>query len=434
MEYPEIIQNSIDYIEENLKTEIPVQELADRANFSLYYYYRLFHAAVGMPVKQYIVRRKLLHAIYEISRGNPSVDVALAYGFDTYAGFYKAWKREFGCTPKQYLKEHPSKKPYKIILSKEDHPMITHKRITRLLERWGLQNERITDIYYENGEQNEHAFSIGDKYTMKCFSKLSKANTCVDISRAVDRVGLSAATPIETMDGEIVVTDGSLYFVLTNRLHGERIKVAELYQDDGLAKARSIGEMVGQLSLALKQIDVLVDDISLYDSVVNWALPKVKNAVGLPERLCKALIHGFGERYSRLPRQIIHRDPNPGNLIVANEQWGFLDFDLSEKNVRIFDPCYAATAILSESFDETNPKQQEAWIAIYQNIIRGYDSVAKLSEDEIEAIPTVVLSIQLICCAWFADQEKYRQLFSINCKMTRWLCEHFDQLSVKSLV
>ena len=38
----DIIQNSIDYIEENLKTEIAAQELADKANFSLFYYYRLF--------------------------------------------------------------------------------------------------------------------------------------------------------------------------------------------------------------------------------------------------------------------------------------------------------------------------------------------------------------------------------------------------------
>ena len=81
----DIIQNSIDYIEENLKTEIAAQELADKANFSLFYYYRLFQTAVGMPIMQYIVRRKLLHAIYEISHGNKMIDIAMSYGFDTYA-------------------------------------------------------------------------------------------------------------------------------------------------------------------------------------------------------------------------------------------------------------------------------------------------------------------------------------------------------------
>ena len=50
--------------------------------------------------------------------------------------------------------------------------------------------------------------------------------------------------------------------------------------------------------------------------------------------------------YPKLPRQIIHRDPNPGNIICAEVQWGFIDFELAERNVRIYDPCYAATADL----------------------------------------------------------------------------------------
>ena len=94
----EIIQKSLDYIEENLKCEITARELCERAGFSLFHYYRLFHTAVGMPVMQYILRRKLLNAIYEISRGEKMIDVALAYGFETHAGFYKAFVRELGCT------------------------------------------------------------------------------------------------------------------------------------------------------------------------------------------------------------------------------------------------------------------------------------------------------------------------------------------------
>ena len=31
-----------------------------------------------------------------------------------------------------------------------------------------------------------------------------------------------------------------------------------------------------------------------------------------------------------LPRQVIHRDPNPSNIILAKDKWGFIDFELSE--------------------------------------------------------------------------------------------------------
>ncbi len=41
-----------------------------------------------MPVMQYILLRKLKNAIYEISCGKKAIDIALDYGFETYAGFF----------------------------------------------------------------------------------------------------------------------------------------------------------------------------------------------------------------------------------------------------------------------------------------------------------------------------------------------------------
>ena len=91
-----IIQKSIDYIEDNLKTDITAKELSEMAGFSLFHYYRLFQSAVGLPVMQYITRRRLLNALYDMHCGEKMVIVALNYGFETQAGFYKAFIREFG--------------------------------------------------------------------------------------------------------------------------------------------------------------------------------------------------------------------------------------------------------------------------------------------------------------------------------------------------
>ena len=104
MDYRAVIQDSLDYIETNIAAEVSAQELADRACFSLFHYYRLFQTATGMPVMQYILRRRLLHAIYAVRCGSSGIDAAMKYGFDTYAGFYKAFRREFGCTPSHFLK------------------------------------------------------------------------------------------------------------------------------------------------------------------------------------------------------------------------------------------------------------------------------------------------------------------------------------------
>ena len=175
------IQSSIDYIEKNLKSEILAKELAEQASFSIFHYYRLFQMAVGIPVMQYITRRKLLHAIYEISCGSKIIEAALDYGFDTYAGFYKAFKREFGYSPKQFLKNNKLNKPYRINLFQEEHIMMTHKKLSELLTNWNLQNETIRDIFYESGERNEHAWYVGESYIIKAFANLGNLKNCMNI-------------------------------------------------------------------------------------------------------------------------------------------------------------------------------------------------------------------------------------------------------------
>ena len=123
-----MIQDSLDYIEENLQTEITAGELAEMAHISLFHYYRLFQQATGLPVMQYILRRRLLHGIYAIKEGSSKTDAALLYGFDTYAGFYKAFCREFGSTPSAFLKSCRAKRPHRIDLTKEEHMTVTHKK------------------------------------------------------------------------------------------------------------------------------------------------------------------------------------------------------------------------------------------------------------------------------------------------------------------
>ena len=98
-----IVQQTIDYIEDNLKTDITAKELSEMANFSTFHFYRLFQNAVGMPVMQYITRRRLLNALYDMHCGEKMVVAALEYGFETQAGFYKAFVREFGYTPTEFL-------------------------------------------------------------------------------------------------------------------------------------------------------------------------------------------------------------------------------------------------------------------------------------------------------------------------------------------
>ena len=420
-----VIQKTLDYIEENLQTEITASELAEMAGFSLFHFYRLFQQATGLSVMQYILRRRLLHGIYAIKEGSSRIDAALLYGFDTYAGFYKAFCREFGSTPSEFLNFCRAKRPYRIDLTKEEHMIVTHKKAAQLLKNWNLEGETITDIYYDStGRKHDSACYIGDNFVLKYTANLGKLKNHIEVSKALKSIGMLSAYPVATADGKEYIQDGELFFYVTRRIKGKQMASGSLYAGDAVGNARFVGEIVGQLHLALRQIDDFVSEADLLATVRDWALPNAKQALGLADNFCREYLDTFAALYPKLPRHIIHRDPNPGNIIRNQDQWGFIDFDLAERNARIYDPCYAATAVLSEGFGNDN----DLWLDIYRNIICGYDSVARLTDAEREAIPYMILANQFVCVAWFAGQDKYAELFETNRKMTLWLIDSFDAL------
>lgn len=102
-----MLQNEIlDYIEENIKEDLTLVELGRRFHYSprqLYYY---LHGITGMPIMKYVRQRKLVNAAQEIALGRKIFDVAVDYGFETQAGFYKAFLQCIGCTPSEFQNHH----------------------------------------------------------------------------------------------------------------------------------------------------------------------------------------------------------------------------------------------------------------------------------------------------------------------------------------
>ncbi len=50
MDYIALIQRTLDYIDEHILEKITVEELANKAGFSTYHYYKVFNSFVGIPV------------------------------------------------------------------------------------------------------------------------------------------------------------------------------------------------------------------------------------------------------------------------------------------------------------------------------------------------------------------------------------------------
>ncbi len=119
MKYMELIQKTIDYIDDNIQEKISVEDLAGIAGFSTYHYYRVFSSMVGLSVMGYVTKRKLQFALFELSTGKKVIDIAMNYGFETHAGFTKAFKRHIGYPPNNYRSYSPIGMPQRINLTKQ---------------------------------------------------------------------------------------------------------------------------------------------------------------------------------------------------------------------------------------------------------------------------------------------------------------------------
>ena len=425
-----LIQEAMDFMEENLKSEIEISELSKRAGYSEYHFCQLFQMATGLSVKRYLVCRRLKHGMYEISKGAKKHEVAFSYGFDTYAGFYKAFYREYGMSPSEYLKVYRPSFPYRVNLLQEGKVMISKKIMEKLLAHWSMEQSPVTNVVYEGSNQvSENEFQVGEDFVLKVSGLPGVLKRHMEIAGELDKVGLQASVPVATMAGELLVQEGEVYAILCKKVQGTKMSGKEMLTACDTKAAYRFGTLIGKLHLALANLDAgLCAENCLHETVQDWALPTVQKKVNIPRKLVAEYKNRFCDVYDKLPKQIIHRNMNLSYVYLNEEEMvGVTDFELSEYSIRLFDVCYAATGILSENFTD-NDETMKQWLKLYQGMIKGYDEVVGLTEEEKQALPYVVFSIQLICVAYFADKEQFAELAKVNEKMLIKLMECREKL------
>lgn len=426
------IQSSLSYIENNLSAPLSTHELSARAGFSPYHFHRIFRSAVGLPIQRYIRRRRLLHAVYSIRCGQSGINASAQYGFSTYSGFYRAFLREFGCTPTQYLHVGHAVKPRQPNLFQEAYLPMNAQIASSVLKNWQLDHLPLSDVYYEStGERNEHAVYVGSEYVLKFSADKTALLRHIALSAALQQQGFLAAVPLPASSGETLIRQNDGWFFLSRRLPGSPLRAKDLLSPAYPHLAEAFGANLGRLHLALSRIDLPAEDAAAPSASLAWSLPRVRDVLPLPAGLAAHLTDTLAHLAPSLPRQLLHRDPNPGNVLVSSDGWSFLDFDLSQRGIRLYDLCYAATAVLSEVIPTADAQLFCAWLPFYHGLLHGYDRTAHLTPEEKAALPSVLLTEQFRCLAWFADQPHYPELFAANKRMTAWLLEHYDYLSFR---
>ena len=99
------VQRMQDYIGENLESKITLADLSRVSLFSPWHSHRLFRQYTGIAPAEYIRRMRLSKSALKLKNESCQViDAACDSGFGSVDGYQRAFLKEFGCNPGEYVR------------------------------------------------------------------------------------------------------------------------------------------------------------------------------------------------------------------------------------------------------------------------------------------------------------------------------------------
>ncbi|HEB4952097.1 TPA: phosphotransferase [Bacillus cereus] len=258
------------------------------------------------------------------------------------------------------------------------------------------------------------------EYILKRTGSIKQFLVEFDVLKQLYEKGIKVQRVVKTENDEQYVLYKEKYYCLYEYVVGS---VLEIKDTDKLERlASTIGEEIANLHKALHSVNSDHELIKrdLYKMVFEWAIPILEKNEHVHREVIQKMerMHAaFKETVHPLPRQIIHRDMHLSNLIFKDDKLeGFIDFEILENNVKIFDLCYCCTSVLSELF--SNERLRGKWLHIVSKVFEGYYKQNDLTKEELKAIWYVMLSIQIIFIAYFVQLP---DLLKLNEEMFFWI-------------
>lgn len=272
----------------------------------------------------------------------------------------------------------------------------------------------VTQIY-------KSAWDINDTYVLKTNGDKGQLDKSILLNRLLLSEGVPVIEYINTTDDKPYMHLAGKYWCLMKKIKGNCFDpFAGELKHNGIM----LGKAVAELHKAMKIIENKVDtyDSDFFNELSTWIAPELeKNNVFFNDGVMDDIVAFLSRDYKTLPRQLIHRDMHTSNLLYENGMFSYIDFDMSQRNVRIFDIVYLGCSQLVENYkDETLLKQ---WREIFIGILQGYNELLPLSEDERNAIPFLFVFDEMLFTAFYLKTGQPE--IAKNCvEMTNWLHEN----------
>jgi AraC-like DNA-binding protein len=99
---PSRIERAAEYIDDNFRAPIKLEDICAAASLSPSYLIRSFEARYHMTPHAYLINRRIQHGREQLRQGRLIADIALETGFADQAHFQRVFKKHLAATPGQY--------------------------------------------------------------------------------------------------------------------------------------------------------------------------------------------------------------------------------------------------------------------------------------------------------------------------------------------
>lgn len=179
MNYYESLLRTVEFIEENLRNNIDLEQIASTSGFSKYHFLRIFKSISGVTVFDYIRKRRLTLAANDLIHTNDTiVNIAFNCGYESQESFTRAFKDMYNATPNVYrINKMEYSNLNKLVLSEIIKPMEGEVMMKpEIIEKKGCY---IVGMQYEGKNQNGEVSKLWNEFLPRLKEITNRVNDTI---------------------------------------------------------------------------------------------------------------------------------------------------------------------------------------------------------------------------------------------------------------